>query len=480
MTQPTKQENQLNLTELIGLVIGSIIGGGIFNLNHDVAQHAAPGAAIIAWVITGIGMLALAMCFQNLVNQRPDLDAGIYSYAKAGFGDYVGFNAAWGYWMSSWIGNTGFASLLMSALGYFFPIFGNGHNFASILGASVILWLGSWVVAQGVKSASFINVILTVVKMIPLFIFIVIIILAFKLNLFTANFWGTFSHQFDFAQVTTQVKNTMLVCVWVFVGVEGAVLLSGRAKNRKDVGRATVWGILAIIMLYMLVSVVSYSVMTQSQLAHLKQPALASLLEQVVGHWGAVVIDLGLVISILGAWLSWTLFTAEVPYEAAKHDSFPKIFMKTNRHGTPIVSLITTSVCMNLFFFVFVISANAYQFIYSLATAIVLIPYLLSALYQIKLTAISSDQTSHRGFNLTIGVIASLYLLWVLYASGLKYLLLTVLIFGPGTLVYIYLQRHDLHRHKIFSRPELLLAITILGLFAYTIFALVTGQLKVD
>ncbi len=133
-----EHDGKLGLLELIGLVVGSIIGGGVFNLMHDMAVGAGAGAIIIGWVITAIGMVMLALTFQNLTMKRPDLDAGVYSYAEAGFGKYMGFNSAWGYWLSAWLGNVGYATLLMSAVAYFLPIFGDGQTFWSIIAASFI------------------------------------------------------------------------------------------------------------------------------------------------------------------------------------------------------------------------------------------------------------------------------------------------------------------------------------------------------
>ena len=104
-TQQTQQESKLGWRSLTGLVIGSMIGAGIFNLVRNTAESAGPLATIIAWLVTGVGMVFLVLSFRNLAEKRPDLDAGIYSYAEAGFGKYVGFNSAWGYWISAWIGN---------------------------------------------------------------------------------------------------------------------------------------------------------------------------------------------------------------------------------------------------------------------------------------------------------------------------------------------------------------------------------------
>lgn len=121
--------------------MGSIIGGGVFNLMHDMSMKAGIGAILIGWIITCIGMLSLAFCFQNLTMQRPDLQAGIYSYAEAGFGKYMGFNAAWGYWLSVLLGNVSYATLLMSAMGYFFSYFWKRTKYLLYFG-SILLFMG--------------------------------------------------------------------------------------------------------------------------------------------------------------------------------------------------------------------------------------------------------------------------------------------------------------------------------------------------
>jgi amino acid transporter len=119
---------KLTLLPLIALIIGSMIGGGVFNLPSDMSKAAAPGAIIIGWLITGIGMLMLAFVYQSLATRKPDLNAGPYAYAKAGFGDFVGFNAAWGYWLSAFLGNVAYSVAIFSALSYFVPAFAGGMD----------------------------------------------------------------------------------------------------------------------------------------------------------------------------------------------------------------------------------------------------------------------------------------------------------------------------------------------------------------
>ncbi|MCP0887640.1 arginine-ornithine antiporter [Ligilactobacillus sp. WILCCON 0076] len=471
------KDDKLNLTALVGLVVGSIIGGGIFNLMSDMASSASAGSIILGWIITAVGMVMLALCFQNLNMKRPDLNAGIYSYAEAGFGKYMGFNSAWGYWISAWLGNVGYATLLMSSVAYFMPIFKDGQNLYSIIVASIILWGCHFLILQGTKSASFINTVLTIAKLIPIGIFLVVMFISFKLGVFTTDFWGTVSGNFELKPVLSQVKGTMLVTVWVFIGIEGAVLFSGRAKKRSDVGKATILGIVTVILIYMLVTLLSLGVMTRPELAKLRQPAMAYLLQSIVGKWGAVLVNLGLIISVVGAWLSWTMFAGQLPYEAAKNETFPKFFAKENRNGAPVNSLLVTNILIQIFFFTYLISSSAYNFFYSLASSAILIPYAFSGFYQLKYSLKEDKEVPGRTINIIIGIIASIYACWLVYAAGMKYLLLTTVLFAPGMAFYYVMQKKDNHEEHAFSKRELLISILILVCALCALYLIFTGKI---
>ncbi|WP_353485906.1 arginine-ornithine antiporter [Apilactobacillus xinyiensis] len=472
----SRSKKKLSLLELVGLVMGSIIGGGVFNLMHDMAMNAGIGAIIIGWIITCIGMLSLAFSFQNLTMKRPDLQAGIYSYAEAGFGKYMGFNAAWGYWLSVLLGNVSYATLLMSAMGYFFPIFGNGQNIYSIIVASCFLWGCHFMILKGVESASFVNTIITITKLVPLFLFILILIVSFKMNVFTSDFWLTSSGHFEFGSVLQQVKSTMLVTIWVFAGIEGAVVFSSSARSRKDIGRATVLGIVIIALLYMLVTILSFGVMKQAQLANLPQPAMGYLLQSMVGKWGAILVNFGLIVSVIGAWLSWTMFAGELPYEASKVGTFPKIFSKENKNGAPINSLIFTNVVIELFMLSFLFADKAYNFFFSVASSASLIPYAFSSFYQVKYSL--QNRFDHRKKNIFIGILSSIYSIWLIYAAGINYLLLTMLLFACGIPVYYYLQKNDNNSMKVFTSSEKISALILLCLGLCGLIGLVFGFVK--
>src|SRR5262245_38460000 len=179
-SEARQTSSKLTLAPLIALVVGSMIGGGVFNLPSDMSRGAAPGAIVIGWIVTGIGMLTLAFVYQNLALRKPQLDAGPYAYAKAGFGTFVGFNSAWGNWISAFLGNVAYAVAIFSALSHFFPIFGDGNNLPSIIGASLCLWLIHSLVLNGVKQAAFVNVVTTTAKLEPLIPFAMLSIVAFN------------------------------------------------------------------------------------------------------------------------------------------------------------------------------------------------------------------------------------------------------------------------------------------------------------
>lgn len=428
---------KLRLGALVALVVGSMIGGGIFSLPQNMAASADVGAVLIGWAITAVGMLTLAFVFQTLANRKPDLDGGVYAYAKAGFGDYMGFSSAWGYWISAWLGNVGYFVLLFSTLGYFFPVFGEGNTVAAVIGASVLLWAVHFLVLRGIKEAAFINLVTTVAKVVPLLLFVLIAVFAFKLDIFTADIWGIKNP--DLGSVMNQVRNMMLVTVWVFIGIEGASIFSARAEKRSDVGKATVIGFITVLLFLVLVNVLSLGIMTQPVLAKLQNPSMAAVLEHVVGHWGAVLISVGLIISLLGALLSWVLLCAEIMFAAAKDHTMPEFLRKENANHVPVNALWLTNAMVQIFLIITLFSASTYLSLIYLATSMILVPYLWSAAYALLL-AVRGE--SYEGFaaerrkDLIIGGIALIYAVWLLYAGGVKYLLLSALLYAPGAILF--------------------------------------------
>ncbi|KAF2410219.1 arginine:ornithine antiporter, APA family [Pseudomonas antarctica] len=459
----SESPGKLRLGALVALVVGSMIGGGIFSLPQNMAASADVGAVLIGWVITAIGMLTLAFVFQTLANRKPDLDGGVYAYAKAGFGDYMGFSSAWGYWISAWLGNVGYFVLLFSTLGYFFPIFGEGNTPAAVIGASVLLWAVHFLVLRGIKEAAFINLVTTVAKIVPLVLFVLIALFAFKLDIFTADIWGVKNP--DLGSVMNQVRNMMLVTVWVFIGIEGASIFSSRAEKRSDVGKATVIGFITVLLFLMLVNVLSLGIMTQPELAKLQNPSMAAVLEHVVGHWGAVLISVGLIISLLGALLSWVLLCAEIMFAAAKDHTMPEFLRRENANHVPANALWLTNAMVQIFLVITLFSASTYLSLIYLATSMILVPYLWSAAYALLLAVRGETYENalrERKKDLVVGAIALIYAVWLLYAGGTKYLLLSALLYAPGVILFAK-AKHELGKPIFTNIEKLIFAAVVIG-----------------
>ena len=427
-------EKKLGLSALTALVLSSMLGAGVFSLPQNMAQVASPAALLIGWAITGIGILFLAVAMLVLTRIRPDLDGGIFTYAREGFGELVGFCSAWGYWLCAVIANVSYLVIVFSALSFFtdtpeLRLFGDGNTWQSIVGASVLLWVVHFLVLRGVQTAASINLAATLAKLVPLGLFIVLAAIAFNSDVFTLDF-----HGIDLVvPVWEQVKNTMLITLWVFIGVEGAVVVSARARNKKDVGRATLLAVISALCVYLLVTLLSMGVVARPELAEMRNPSMAGLMVRMMGSWGEIVIAAGLIISVCGAYLSWTIMAAEVPLLAATHKAFPRVFARQNANNAPSASLWLTNLSVQASLVLIWLTGSDYNTLLTIASEMILVPYFLVGAFLLKV--------ARRPLHKVIGVGACIYGLWLLYASGPMHLLLSVVLYAPGLMVFIYARR---------------------------------------
>ncbi len=469
----TKKVGLLGLT---AIVLGSMIGGGVFNLPSNMADDAALGAVIIAWIITGFGMYFLAMNFKRLSDLRPDLSSGIYAYAAEGFGKYTGFNSAWGYWLSAAIGNVSFTVLLLQALGFFFPFFLDSASWQSLVGGSVFIWVMNVLVRRGVKEATLLNLISTIAKLAPLALFVIILLFSFHWDKLSFDIWGKVN---GLGSISGQLKSTMLVTLWAFIGIEGAVVISGRAKKSSDVGKATMIGFVSAVAIYAAISIFSFGVMHQAKLAGLPDPSMAYVLKAIVGDWGATVINLGVIISVLGAWIAWTILTSEVPSSAAKEGVLPKAFARHNKNEAPVYALTVTSIIMQLTLLCSAFAKNAFLAIISISGSMILIPYALSAMFLLKM-ALSKSKPLHENIRkkamMTAGI-ATLYSFWLIYAAGLKYILMSSILYAVGILVYrkAIRQRQKGRKKRVFTKAEQKIVTVLCILAAISVIMLLSG-----
>jgi arginine:ornithine antiporter / lysine permease len=435
-------DQKMSRLQLTAMVVGSMIGAGIFNLPARFGTATGPFGALIAWTIAGGGMYLLARVFQALAEKKPEIDAGVFAYAKAGFGDYVGFVSAFGYWLGSCLGNVFYWVLISTTLGFFFPGFGSGST-ALAIGVSLVgIWSFHTLILRGIEQAAAVNFIVTIAKIVPIIVSILAMLVVFNWDLFRENFWGGVG--MPEKTLFYQVRDTMLITVFVFLGIEGASVYSRFAKTRADVGTATILGFLAVTGLMVAITVLPFAVMPRAEVAGIVQPSLAGALEAVVGPWGAWFIRIGVLISVLGAYLAWSLICAEVLFAAAKSKDMPKAFAATNANKVPANALWATNIVTSLFVISTYWSADAFNFMLDMTSVTTLLPYLLVAGYGIILARSGEGEGgSVGGRDLLISWLAAAYVVLMFVAAGLKYVILVAVLYAPGTILYYWSRREQ-------------------------------------
>jgi arginine:ornithine antiporter / lysine permease len=345
-----------------------------------------------------------------------------------------------------------------------------------VIGASVLLWAIHFLILAGVRQAAIVNLVVTIAKIAPIVLFIGIVAVAFKIDVFSLDFTG-FGNT-NLGSIMTQVKSTMLVTLWVFIGIEGASVFSARAEHRKDIATATVLGFFTCLALYALVSLLSLGIISQPELAALKNPSMAGVLEAVVGPWGAILINLALVVSVVGAFLSWTLLAAEIPHVAGKDGTMPAFFGRESARGVPSVSLTITNLLVQAFLIITLFAQSTYQALFFIASTAILVPYIFSGAYAAKLalTGESYGSSENRTGALLIGLVATLYGVWLVYAAGPAYLFMCAILYAPGIIFYVWARREA--NARIFYPVEAALAVALVALGLFAAYQMWTGAVS--
>lgn len=431
---------KLGFWGLVGLVFGLMVGVGIYNLPQNMAAAASPGAVFLSWVITGAGILPLVFVFKWLSDKYPQYNAGLYQYAQAGFGNYAGFNIAWGYWLCTAFSNVTYGIMLNDTFGAFVPSLLT-HGWPTVVFCTVLIWLMFFIVSRGIRLAKTINSMLAMVKVVMLVFIIVVFALMFKLDLFETDLWTLGSES-----IASQVKHTMMVTLFCFFGVEGAVMMSARAKKSSDVGKAGIAGFAIALILYMSVSLLCFGILSRARLAGLPDPSISYILSESCGGWAYWFVISAVIISLLGGWVAWTLVVAQVPYEASLVGILPKVFSRVNRHGIPTFGLMASSIVMELFTLMVVMADDVYLAALHI-TGLMIIPcYFFTGLFAMK----KSDTWRGR----TVAFVATVFCLWMAYAGGLLNIFATSTFYLLGLPFFIMARKEKKNDTRIFSSAE--------------------------
>lgn len=469
-----EKNDKLGLWLLVFVALGSMIGSGIFNSPRDLIAVANPQGAMITWVIGGFGALMLALVFVYLAARKPELKSGVYAYARDGFGDYMGFNSAWGYWSVGWLGNVSYLALFFKTLNDLLGEKALSPLPAFLIG-SAILWSFHAILMAGIREGAILNFIVTAAKLIPILLIILLGISLVRSDLFLTEEWQ--QRLASTGSSTTpllQVKEAMAVVLWCFVGIEAASVLSGRAKSQRTVRLTIILSLLIVLAIYMLVTFIAMSSVPAGELASSETPLALVLERTMVGAAGGLVIRLGIMVSVLGASISWILLSVETLYAAARDGVLPRVFQKTNRKGTPVNALLMTQ-CFTQLFLLSILSPQlneTYLAAITIATTLVLIPYLLSSLYAVKTALTLRRQESPH--HMVIALLGTLYSLYVIYAVGIRYLILSVLFYGIGSLLFLWAKREQKKQPKPWEWAVIIL---LLGTSAMLAVLLLTGRI---
>ncbi|MDR3021633.1 MAG: amino acid permease [Clostridiales bacterium] len=474
-----KKSKKLGLIPLVALIVGSSIGGGIFNATADIAGSAPAGIALLTWLIVGAGIMLLVLSLNNIIRKRPDLDGGLVQYAEEGFGKFWGLVSGWGYWLSAWLGNVAFAALLLYAIGGLLPsgsywqnqfMFGEEATTAGIILpfmiVSIVMWGLVLLVTRGVQSAAFINTVVLIAKFVPLLLVLVMSFVAFKAGIFKSGFWdNVFAGGDDGITLWGSISGGFMTMIWCFVGVEGACMFGDKAKNQKSVAKATNIGFVLLLVVYLLLSIVPYGVLSQGDLADLSKPALGGVLQEAFGGSmaGVYIVNVGLIISLLGAWLSWTMLPVQTLEVMEKQGYISNHFAKKNKQGVPVFSLVVTTICAQVFMLLFlfpdflIAGESPYNFFVYMCGNAIMVTWFFAAMYQIKLS-LKDDNKASLVLNTVIGTLAAAFQVFMVLSVG-GWLFMTMWItYIPAFGLYLAKRKKDVANtdEKLFSSLEIL------------------------
>jgi arginine:ornithine antiporter / lysine permease len=460
---------------LTAFVVGNMVGSGIFMLPNTLAQTASPLGVTAAWAVTGFGVLMIALVFGSLSIRKPELTAGPQSYAKAMFsnpkkGKVAGFSMVWGYWVANWISNVAIITSFAGYLSTFFPMMQSSMVVGTVLNqnielgklitfivCTVLLWFTHFILVTSINGAGKLNFVATASKVIGFMLFIVAALFAVESSIFADAYFPVADESGVSHGLGSQINMAAIATLWAFVGIESAVVLSGRAASQRDVKKATIIGLLIALSIYMITTILTMNVLPREVLMTSDKP-FVDVLSVLIGDTGASLMGLLAVISLFGSTIGWILLSSEVPYQAAKSGVFPAYFGKVNKNGSPVKALSVTNLMSQIFIFSTISGTigEAYLFLTTSATLAYLIPYLVSALYFLKLVYKGETYDQIKGSRVKDGAIALfalIYSSWVIISgtADAKTFTLGIGLFFLGFLVYPLFNKYTVEKSKTSS-----------------------------
>ena len=441
-------KRELGLAAAVSIVVGNCIGSGIFTSAASLAAASNPKTAIIAWIITAIGSLLIALSFASLGTALPRTGGPIV-YTRAAFGDFAGFLIAWTYWIGAWVGNAAIITAFMLYFTYFVP--STATPVFAFLITSGILWLFTLINIIGVKGAGNVSIVTTVLKVGALVVFVIIAAMHFNPAMLSTV-----------SNVKVSGMNTLpaaiAIALWAFVGIESATVPAGEIKDPQiNIRKSTIYGTLLAAGVYIIVSIVGMGVLDQSTLAVSNAPLADIINKATGGTWGGNFIALGAIVSTLGACSGWILTTARSAFGASQDKLFPAVFGKIHpKYLTPVNSLIISALAANVLLVLNYMGtlSSAFNFMLLLATLAFLPAYAFSAAADIVLLKNHSSDFNLFSFlkNSFFALLAFAYSIYAIYGTGATVVMYGFILMLAGIPVYLFMILQNNKKDKVVDK----------------------------
>jgi basic amino acid/polyamine antiporter, APA family len=407
-----KKKEKLGLFMLIALVTGNMVGSGAFMLPTNIARIGSIG--LLSLVFTAVGAMCLALVFAKMSLLVPKA-GGPYAYARAGFGEYIGFQTAYYYWVAVWVSNAAIVVALLGYLNVFFPI--ASHPVAKIITIMLVIWIPTVVNIVGVRSAGALQVITTILKFVPLLIVATIGWFYFHPEYISQSFNLTAKSNFS------AFSSAAALTLWLFIGVESATIPSEAVKNpHRNIPLATLLGTLIAAIIYIVSFVAIAGMLPAEVLANSSSP-FAAATEVIFGKWGRLLVAAGAVIACFGALNGWVLLSAQVPMAAAKDNLFPEVFAKCNkRTGVPVNGLVISSTLTTVIMLVMadLDLIKQFELIITVTVTASLVAYFYTAIAEIVVLPKQQHINRKNVFHICVAILAAIYSFWAIFGSDMR------------------------------------------------------------
>jgi APA family basic amino acid/polyamine antiporter len=458
-TNRPELKREMGLWTATAMVVGNMIGSGVFLLPAALAGVALVygSSILLAWVVTGVGAMLLAGVFATMGGTYPKM-GGPYAYARRAFGDFVGFQTAWGYWIAAWVGNAAIATAFVGYTTVIWP--GLADSSLAMAGLAVAaIWLLTLVNAIGVRQGGWVQLATTILKFVPLALIGVIGLFYMTTDHFTPFLVASGSVGRHGLTLLEGITAAIGLTLWAFIGLESATVPAEEVKDpKRTIPRATYLGTAVTTLIYIVATVAVMGIIPLATLSGSNAPFADAATSIFGGTWGKWVALVGM-ISAFGALNGWTLLTARISLAASEDGLFPRVFGRVHRtRKTPIWGLVIAAVLVTgLVFMNYTESlVDQFTFMLLLATLTTVVPYAFAAAAEIALMVKEPERfTGHK--LLRDSMVAFLgfgYAVWAMYATGSEAIAKGYILLMLGIPIYLYLRwRRQRSRTPLRTEP---------------------------